>query len=97
MDTILQFRKRLRELEIGKGIVYRIRRCHHDQRLDDCRIDIRLESRQSAKALQPGLDCGERLTLPDIAESEIDREGELMHSSRLPRTGEHDRFPSGGL
>ena len=83
VDAGFEFCQRGGEIEVGGGVVDWVGRGGDDQCVDCARIDVLLEIGEGTFAGGFRLQGKKRFAFADVAESEVDREGEVVDSGRL--------------
>ena len=97
VDAGFEFCQRGGEIEVGGGVVDWVGRGGDDQRVDRARVDVLLEIGEGAFAGGFRLQRDERFAFADVAEGEVDREGEVVDGGRLAGSGEDHRAAIVGL
>ena len=97
VDAGCEFCQRGGKIEVGGGVVDRVGRGGDDQRVDRAGVDVLLEIGEGAFAGGFRLQGEERLAFADVAEGEVDREGEVVDGCRLAGSGEDHRAALVGL
>ena len=97
MNAGFEFRETFPELQVRQSVVKRIGWGEQHQGFDGACVDIRLEAGQSAETRGFRLDGREWLVGTEVAQHQVDGQGQVVECGGLARTGEHQRFAWVGL